>query len=168
MFDSALLVRELARKEDAGSIARAMGELWPLNYDIVHRPLEALNPIVIVPSDAIEVNTVFITRTPLSRTREILLDAEDPQWRNANPDLPKAFIWRGEEKHIRLHPRPDAAYELWALIQRTPKDHFPKWFHLIAALRAVETLSESDPVVGRLKMVEFMKAWREAFLGITK
>lgn len=168
MFDSALLVRELVRKDDAGSIARAMTELWPLNYDIIHKPVVPFDPIVIVGNDVVEINTVFITRTPLSRTREILLDAEDPQWRNANADLPKQFIWRGEEKHIRLHPRPDAAYELWGLIQRTPINHFPKWFHLLAAIRAVETLSESDPVVGRLKMVEFMKAWREAFAGITQ
>jgi hypothetical protein len=168
MFRGDLLVHEMTRRPDAGGIARALSELWPLNFDILHKLLTPLDPIVIVGPDVTEINALFITKTALSRTREILLDALDPQWRQASPDVPKAYIWRGEEKHIRLHPKPDAQYELWALVQRTPVQYFPKWFNLIAALRASETLSESDPVVGRIKMIEFMRAWREAFSGISQ
>lgn len=168
MFKGDLFVLEMCRRPDRGGLNRALNELWILNFDIIHNLLSPLDPIVPVGSDVTEINAVFISKAPLSRTREILLDIDDPQWRNATPAVPRAYIWRGEEKHIRLHPSPDAQYELWALVQRSPVQYFPRWFHLLAAIRASETLSESEPVVGRLKMAEFMRAWREAFSGISQ
>ena len=166
MFDAGHFIHEMSRKHDVGEFQLALKELWPICFDIYHRVTEVGEPLVEVDKNIIEVKAVYIDQIPLSKTREILLDSQFPTWRLDENDEPHSYIWRERENAIRLYPPPDAVYTLWLLVQKTPLNSpFPKWFHLVSALRAVEMISSGDQVVGRAKMGEFMKQWKEAFYG---
>lgn len=163
MFNAEQFVREMARKSNIAELTRALERLWPLNYDVI-RIIQPLNdPIVIIPENIMEIKSVFIDQIPLSRTREILLDSENPSWKTAVPDTPKQYIWNGEDNNLRLHPAPDIDSEVWIIVQRTPVNNLPKWFNLIAAINAVEILTLGDQVAGRGAMAKYMETLSGAF-----
>jgi hypothetical protein len=166
MFLKDLFINEMTRKPDAGNWQLAMEELWPLCFDLYQRFTTPNEPLVVVDTFINEVKIICIDQIPLSCTREILLDIENPDWRNDDAAIPRSFIWRGDIQQLRLHPKPDDVYSLWMLVQKNPlAAHKPQWFNLVASLRAVENLSLGSQTVGRIGMVEFARMWREAFFA---
>lgn len=168
MFDLELFVREMSRRVGIGEIDLARQQLWSLNHDVLNIIQPSGQPLVALPDDTIEVNAVYADGFPLSRTRDILLDAGDPEWRSADADLPTCYIWHGEEgRFIRLHPVPAFEQELWIICQRIPVQFYPKWFNLIIALHAVEQLSMSDQVIGRQPMAQYCQGLKEMIYAST-
>lgn len=167
MFDFNLFVREMARKDDQGDVARGLEQLWMLNYDVIQVVQPATNALVSFENDIIDAKMVFLNGTMLGRTREILLDTSHPTWQSDPADTPTSWIWNGEQNELLLYPTPDVDVELWIIVQRTPIVNYPKWFTLVAALRAVELLSLSDQVTGRAAMAKIVQPLSEAFYAST-
>lgn len=113
---------------------------------------------VTVSEEAVDIVDVAFERTLLDRGTEAVLDAIDANWRAADSDVPRHYLWKGEQqlRKLRLHPANAAAGELQIIESVEPPIAVAQWHNAFVALLMMRRLALADTVNAREPLVELM------------
>ena len=141
-------------------VSKAVDDLWVYEVELFRIVPTLSEPLITLPTGAVEVMACAHDRVLLTRATEEILDGSQPTWRSEAAGTPRSYLFRGEVPNgqVRLHPAPSTDDPVHVLCHMRPAtDQLVHWQRLYVALKSIELLSISDPIRSRPPVAEFAK-----------
>jgi len=161
MIDAKQFATSMLLSVDAASLdfaeLRERESLWPLWGVIEEQTLAVGQTTLQLSVDTIDVVLVAFNRSILTRATEAALNATNRDWQSAANEVPRNWLYRGEQplQVLRIYPPSASEGRIQVIKNILPPSGVARWHEILVAISIISRLSISDPLRARIPDVEF-------------